>query len=675
MFKKLISLVLALVLVPGMLTVMSAYKVSAKEVQARGETYSGKCGDNLTWTLDTSTGVLEISGSGAIKDYSYDDDAPWYSFAGYIKTIVIDNAVTSIGDYAFYYCKSLTSTMIPNSVTSIGEGAFSGCAALTSITIPNSVTSIGDYAFSGCTGFTSITIPDSVTNIGDWAFSWCSSLTSIAVADNNNNYSSQDGVLFNKDKTKLICCPEGKSGTYTIPNSVTSIDHMIFYNCTGLTSVTIPNSVTGIGNWAFSQCYSLTSITIPNSVTSIGKEAFSYCYSLTSIMIPSSVTSIGDRAFSGCTGLTSIAVADNNKNYSSHDGVLFNKDKTVLICCPAGKSGTYMIPTGVTSIGEGAFAQCDSQTSITIPSSVTSIGYNAFEGCNNLTIYGTAGSYAKQYANENDIAFVCVAPTSDYTAIAYYSDGTNMEDGTQLVINEIANAELPAIITGDTATAYDISITKDGKEITPTGNITVRMPLHDDNTQPKQGGATVTNYEVYSINSDKAELISSHIDGSYIVFTIKAFGRYAVKKTVTEVDTEDDKPTDSDVKQSDSDTKSTDSDVKQSDTDKSTESDYITITDSEDTSDDTPIDTETPTDTEAPTDSDAPGLMGDVNGDGEVNMEDVVMLQKCIAELVDLTDEQKNLADVTHDGDITMLDVITMQKYIAKLITEFSAKA
>ena len=131
--------------------------------------------------------------------------------------------VTSIGNYAFRDCYELTSITIPDSVTSIGGGAFYECSSLTSITIPNSVTSIGTWAFRHCTGLTSITIPDSVTSIGNEAFAYCSSLTSITVDSANKHYSSQDGVLFNKDKTQLIQYPIGKaSTTYTIPDSVTS---------------------------------------------------------------------------------------------------------------------------------------------------------------------------------------------------------------------------------------------------------------------------------------------------------------------------------------------------------------------------------------------------------------------------------------------------------------------
>ncbi|MBR4720590.1 MAG: leucine-rich repeat protein [Clostridia bacterium] len=364
---------------------------------------SGTCGDNLTWTLNDK-GTLTISGTGDMKDYSY-DTMPWYSSRSSIKTVIIQNGVTSIGSETFYNCSSLTS-----------------------ITIPDSVTSIGSRAFSSCTGLTSITIPDSVTSIGSGAFSGCNKLTSINVSENNQNYSSQDGVLFNKTKMALICCPGGKQGSYSIQNSVTSIGNYAFSGCSnltsiaipnrvtsigdwafegcrGLTSITIPNSVTSIGNYAFSRCSILTSITIPDSVTSIGDYAFYDCGSLTSITIPNSVTSIGSGAFSGCSGLTSITLPFGSIGYifgtSSYTGsyeadgyYIPSSLRTVNITKATQIPGrafmscssltSITIPDSVTSIGSGAFYGCTGLTSITIPDSVTSIG-SAFEGCSGLT--------------------------------------------------------------------------------------------------------------------------------------------------------------------------------------------------------------------------------------------------------------------------------------------------
>ena len=265
-----------------------------------------------------------------------------------------------------------------------------------------SVTSIGSYAFDYCRSLTSVKIPNSVTSIGYWAFDNCTSLTSINVEESNANYSSQDGVLFNKEKTTLIQYPIGNAKTsYDIPNSVTSIGWVAFYYCTSLTSITIPNSVTSIGEDAFCDCTSLTSITIPNSITSIGEDAFS-----------------------GCTSLTSINVEESNANYSSQDGVLFNKEKTTLIQCPIGNARTsYSIPNSVTSIGNSAFKCCTSLTSVTIPNSVTSIGYYAFSDCTSLTSITIPDSITSisDSAFSDCRSLTSVTIPNSVTSIGYYA--------------------------------------------------------------------------------------------------------------------------------------------------------------------------------------------------------------------------------------------------------------
>ena len=268
-----------------------------------------------------------------------------------IPSEIIGKPVTSIGGEAFSSCEKLTSIDIPDSVKEIGYGAFSFCTGLTNITIPDSVTSIGDDTFLGCTSLTSITIPGSITSIGGGAFSSCEKLTSI-----------------------------------DIPDSVKEIGGGAFSECSGLTSITIPGSVTSIGEYAFADCTGLKNLTIENGVTSIGDYAFCGCSGLTSITIPKSITSIGCSPFSECTGLTSINVDSDNEKYSSDEnGVLFNKDKSVLTVYPAGKKGDYIIPDYVTSIGSRAFQSCTALTSIIIPDSVTNIGDAAFLSCKGLT--------------------------------------------------------------------------------------------------------------------------------------------------------------------------------------------------------------------------------------------------------------------------------------------------
>ena len=309
MKKRIFSFVLAVLMIASLLP------ATALAVDIVDSGTCGAKGSNLTWTLD-SEGVLTISGSGDMHGYG-SSDAPWYGSRSRVKSAVIAEGVTSIGESAFENCRSLTSVTIPNSVTSIGWSAFFYCKSLTSVTIPDSVTSVGAYAFLGCTSLTSVTIPNSVTSIGGCAFDECWSLTSV-----------------------------------TIPDSVTSIGDSAFASCTSLTSVTIPDSVTSIGGGAFAWCTSLTGIwvtegnshyssdasgvlfskdkttlvqypgafaayAIPDSVTSIGAGAFGGCTSLTSVTIPDSVTSIGDGAFASCTSLTDVYYAGSEAQWKA----------------------------------------------------------------------------------------------------------------------------------------------------------------------------------------------------------------------------------------------------------------------------------------------------------------------------------------------------------------------
>lgn len=285
-------------------------------IGVNAEVLTGKCGENLTYMLDTDTGVLKIEGSGNMTNYSH-DSTPWNSNRERIIRVEIADGVTSIGNAAFYFCTGLTSQTIPNSVTSIGEWAFYGCSGLTTVKIPNSVESIGDRAFYGCKALTSVDIPNSVKSIGGSAFWGCSSLEYVTISNSVISIGDWafDGctrlrkpIIVNDMFVKL---PVSYSGYYTIPSGITTIIGGAFRGCNSLVTVTIPNSMTSIAGNAFSMCSSLMSVTIPNSVTSIGYRAFAGCSGFKSVKIPDSVTSISEMAFQNCTHLNKVELGKN----------------------------------------------------------------------------------------------------------------------------------------------------------------------------------------------------------------------------------------------------------------------------------------------------------------------------------------------------------------------------
>ena len=291
---------------------------------------SGDCSgynSNVTWKL-TSDGTLTISGTGYMKTYYvYNGEyAPWYNLRSQVKKVIITNGVTNTGGYTFYECSNLESVTIADSVTAIGRYTFYECSSLKSVTIPDSVTSIGEWAFYACTGLTSVNIPNSVTRIDMCAFYECSSLksvtipssvtrigaavfassgVSVTVVPDNKRYCSENGMLFDKEKTEL--CYGGPSGTaFRMPESVETIGWLSFYGRNDLTSITIPGNVKEIGNTAFKNCENLRSVVLSDGVTKIGGSVFYYCTVLTSITIPKSLTSIGADAFLGCDSLTDV---------------------------------------------------------------------------------------------------------------------------------------------------------------------------------------------------------------------------------------------------------------------------------------------------------------------------------------------------------------------------------
>jgi hypothetical protein len=266
-----------------------------------------------------------------------------------LTNVVIGNGVTSLPDIIFEECFKLTSVTLPQSTVNIGAWAFYSCPALSSITLPNSVTNIGYWAFYGCASLTNVTIPENVTGIGDLAFSACSSLAAIDVAPSNAQYSSVDGVLFDKSESTLIAHPMAKTGLYSIPGSVTTIGDFAFSSSSNLTGVIIPDGLANLSSGAFDGCSSLSSVRIPNTVTNIGANAFNGCISLTNLAIGNGVTSIGVTAFEGCSALASVFFSGNapfaaidyrtNKNGFVLELFVFSYDSSASVYYLPGATG------------------------------------------------------------------------------------------------------------------------------------------------------------------------------------------------------------------------------------------------------------------------------------------------------------------------------------------------
>lgn len=287
--------------------------------------YQGFCGDDLSFTIDNNY-TLTISGTGDMDHFNSHLHQKWSSYRERVKTIVIEEGVTSIGKYAFEGFTALKSVQLPSTLTHIYYEAFYDCTALTDLTLPDGLTEIHNYCFTGCTSLTSINIPDSVTYLGGNAFSDCTSLANLKLS-----------------------------------NQLQQIPYEAFKNCSSLTSLIIPDSVLNLETGAFAGCDSLTTVTIPKNVCS----AYSVFYD--------------------CDHLEKILVDSENEYYYSEHGILFSKDKSTIIQYPAGKSGSYVIPEYVETLMFYSFAGCDNLTAITIGDHVTAIEEYAFSNCNGLT--------------------------------------------------------------------------------------------------------------------------------------------------------------------------------------------------------------------------------------------------------------------------------------------------
>ena len=264
---------------------------------------------------------------------------------------------------------------LPNTVTRIAGSAFKGCAKLTGVTLHEGISSIENVVFDGCNGLTTLTLPASLTSLGNGAFDNCAGLTSLNVADGNSNFSSENGVLYNKAKTELLLYPMAKSDTdFTIPDSVTSIADNAFKGARYLQTVTA-GDLTSIESSAFMNCESLTSFSA-KSLGEVKLQAFYQCANLETFTLEdeNSLKTIGNNAFSRCSSLTAAPLAGAT---SIGNGAFQN--------CMALTSLTFC-ETGSVTIGTSAFPSCTGLTELTFPTSIQSIGGSAFGGCNKVTV-------------------------------------------------------------------------------------------------------------------------------------------------------------------------------------------------------------------------------------------------------------------------------------------------
>ena len=320
----------------------------------------------LAAALFTISGIPDIV-SYAVSDYDYSlsegvtnsglqysmlDDGT-YEISGYSgsgKTVNIPAEINGrnviIGNYAFK-SKNIKSVTIPDTITSIGECAFIFCEKLETVKLSSSLTEIGYDAFSGCVSLKSIDIPNSVTSIGKSAFSGCIKLESIKISDN-----------------------------------VTKIEGYTFINCFALKEVKLPKKLKSIGDSAFFRCPSLESLTIPNSTESIGYEVFADCYKLETIKLPKSLKELSRNTFSDCA-VKNITISKENKYFTVSNGILYDKDKTLLILCPRDKT-QVKIPSTVKTVGDWAFANCTELEKVVFPDSLEKIGDNSFRDCKSL---------------------------------------------------------------------------------------------------------------------------------------------------------------------------------------------------------------------------------------------------------------------------------------------------
>ena len=581
--------------------------------------------DNLTWKL-YEDGTLNISGTGAMKDYNADDNpSPAYNNSK-VKKIVIEKGVTSVGDYAFRSCNNLTSIMISNSVTSIGNSAFFYCTSLTSVTIPDNVTSIENYAFA-YTGLKSITIPDSVTNIGNYAFAGCKDLTSI-----------------------------------TIPDSVTSIGNYAFYNCSSLTSITIPDSVTSIGNSAFVGCKNLTSITIPDSVTSIGESTFKYCSNLKTISL-SCKSSLKRNDFGEQADLVSYTnqhlltktaakaatcTEDGNKEYwtCEHCGKYFLSDDTNPETAKAVELSETVIPALVQIATTTTPIKCvygQDMNKIDLRDYVKNtdvVGEVTVKVATDSTLPDgmkldngkISGKPAKAYEDGKEVTFTFTAENGSTANLTLLFLVAKADPTVEVAVSGDSHTEGDLVselklILSENSTKGVVELLSEIKALVAGKNtFTWKFTPEDENNYHTVTGTVVVNAQTTTTTTTTTKATTT---------TTKATTTTKPSKTTTTKATTTTKPS------------------------KTTTTNATTTTKPSKT-----------TTTNATTTNTAIPSYGDVNLDGKVDIVDAIFLNKYLATLIQFSDAQMANADCCQDGVLNDQDTTALMQFIILLIDD-----
>ena len=549
-----------------------------------------------------------------------------------LKNIDIPDSVTNITTLAFYRCNGLVSVQVPGSVTAIKNGtfrecnnlkkvilnegvakiegsAFVFCSSLEQIKLPQSLMSIGSGAFDNCTSLISVELPDNAIISSD-TFRGCKNLSKIVLSDTNNNYIVKNGILYNKNMTRILCYPAGiKDTEFFVPDTVKTIGDFAFYGTKALESINIPDSITNIGTDAFGECSGLKEVVIPDSVTSMGEAVFYKCTSLEKVKLSVNITSPNPAVFQYCSSLKEVVLPESMKFISFF---MFSYCKEIT---------NVVLPDKLNSILSSAFQNCDNLKNITVPKNVTTIqdyalGYYydeqgaTYKKYDDFTISGYAGSKAQEYAEANGIRFIELneKETTDGIKIEYSKDdssiGGDNEEKISLESRQLTESDKEyskidftgKIEDSDVkpedvkSVTYEISLKNEsGQTVQPSEKVTVKIPVPD--------GYMGENCKVYYVNEKgKFTNMNAVCQNGFLIFETGHFSTYLVTetniKTVSEI------------------------------------------------------------------------TYGDANGDGKIDSRDAVVIKKYVAGFAGFTIDL-DAADVNADGKVDTRDAVKILKKIA----------